>query len=180
MNAGAVARSIATLPARPRRVATIVSLTAMWCVLWGNVSVANVLSGLAVATTSVALGIGTPAEGGVRLWPLLQLLWLVAVDMVRSTVDVAIEILTKTDRTDESIVAAQLPMRSRDHFLLLIVAITLTPGTAVVDGDLDTGTLYLHILHDRQRAETIQHVERLADLASRALPVPATPVPEAT
>ncbi len=178
MNAAVAARavraSVVELVTHPRRLATVISLTAMWCVLWGSVSVANVLSGVAVAAVSVGAGIGTAAVGGIRLRPLLALLWLVAVDLVKSTIDVSIEVLTRTDRTDESIVAAHLPMRSRDHFLLLIVAITLTPGTAVVDGDLDSGTLYLHILHDRRRAETIEHVERLADLASRALPVPKT------
>ncbi len=172
-------RRMRDLLTRPRRLATVAALTATWCVLWGSFSVANLASGFVVAATTVGLGLGTAAVGGVRLGPLLELLWVVAVDLVRSTVDVAVEILTPTDRTEESIVAAQLPLRSRDHFLLLIVAITLTPGTAVVDGDLDTGTLYLHILHDRRRNDTLRHVERLADLACRALPVPGPVIPEA-
>lgn len=171
---GNIYNAITSVVTRPRRVLTVLTLTAMWCILWGTVSVANVASGLVVSAATVGLGLGTSAVGGIRIRPLLSLLWMVAVDLVRSTVDVAVEILTPTDRTEEAVVAVQLPMRSRDHFLLLIVAITLTPGTAVVDGDPDNGTLYLHILHNRRRAETIEHVERLADLACRALPLSET------
>lgn len=158
----------------PRRLSTIAALTAMWCALWGEVSTANVLAGLIIAVGVVALGVGTPGRGGVRLAPLLQFIGLVLVDLVKSTVGVAYEILTPTDYTDESIVAVTLPLAARDHLLLLVTAITLTPGTAVVDTDPDTGVLYLHLLHDNRRAATLAHVEELTALACRALPVRET------
>jgi len=156
----------------PRRLATITILTAVWCGLWGSVSTANVLGGLAVAIGVTAIGIGTPGKGGIRLRPLLALTGLVLADLVRSTANVAREIITPTDSTDESIIAVDIPLPSRDHLLILVVAVTLTPGTAVVDADPDTGTLYLHLLHDHRREATIEHVHQLARLACDALPVP--------
>ena len=93
---------------------------------------------------------------------------------------VALEVLTPTDRTDEAIVAVPLPTESRRHLLLLIVAVTVTPGTAVIDADPDTGTLYLHLLHSDRRDATVAHVEELAELACKALPVRSALVPSST
>jgi multicomponent Na+:H+ antiporter subunit E len=155
---------------RPRRLVVVAALTLVWCGLWGEVSFANVVSGLGMATIVIVLGVGTPGQGSIRLRPLLHLLWVVALDLVKSTVSVAAEIITPTDRTNESIIAVNVTAESRDHLLLLIVAITLTPGTAVVDADPDTGILYLHLLHDERRAATIEHVQLLTRIASNALP----------
>lgn len=156
-----------------RRVLLVVALSACWCGLWQTVSVANIASGLFLATLIVGSGIGTKGEGGVRLVPLAKLAWIVLLDLVSSTADVAIEILTPTDRTEEAIIAVEVPAESRHHLLLLSVAITLTPGTAVVDVDPSNGTLYLHLLHIDRREATEEHVQDLARLACEALPAAA-------
>lgn len=159
---------------RPRRLATIGALTLVWCGLWGELSVGNVLAGLAIAVAVTAIGVGTPGTGGVRPWPLLRLIGLVLADLARSTIAVATEIVTPIDSTDESIIAVEVPISSRDHLLMLVVAVTLTPGTAVVDADPQSGTLYLHLLHDKRRDDTIAHVHQLARLACDALPITPT------
>jgi len=154
-----------------RRLLTIAALVAAWCALWGSVSVANVASGLTVAIGAVVVAGGQPGAGHLRLVPLLHFVWLVAVDLVRSTFKVAWEILTPTDYTDEAIIAVDTETDARSHLLLLVVAITVTPGTAVVDTDPDTGRLYLHVLHAEDADEIVAHVKRLAALGCRALPV---------
>jgi multicomponent Na+:H+ antiporter subunit E len=153
-----------------RRVVTIAVLTFAWCALWGEVSAANVLSGATVAILVSAIGVGTSGRGRIRLRPLLRFAGLVMVDLVRSTLSVAREVLTPSDRTDEAVIAVQVPSDTRTHFLLLVVAVTLTPGTAVVDADPDTGALYLHLLHADRRDSTARHVRELAELACQALP----------
>ncbi len=158
-----------------RRLLTIGGLVGAWCALWGSASVANILSGTALAVLAMALDVGTPVSGGLRIGPLVRFVGLVGLDMVMSTANVAREILTPTDYTDESIVAIQLPADSRRHLLLLVVAVTVTPGTAVVDTDPDNGTLYLHLLHHDRKEATLAHIDRLARLACAALPVPEAP-----
>ena len=159
-----------------RRTLMIGALTLAWCGLWGSVSAANIVTGVAISTALSFSGVGTPGRGGIKLAPLAKLAWLVLVDLITSTIDVAVEILTPTDRTEEGIIAVIVPKHSRQHLLLLIVAITLTPGTAVVDADPDTGTLYLHLLYIDRRASTVAHVEDLARLAAEALPLNTTGV----
>ena len=154
-----------------RRMVIVVALTIGWCGLWRDLSVANVGAGALIAVGLVVSGVGTAGRGGIRLRPLVHLAWLVLVDLVRSTGSVAAEIVTPTDRTEEAIIAVELPAGNREHLLLLVVAITLTPGTAVVDADPDTGTLYLHLLHHDRRDSTLAHVERLSRLSSDALPL---------
>lgn len=155
----------------PRRLLTLAVLVGAWCALWGTVSVANVLSGTVVAVAaSLFAGVDRNA-GRVNILALLHFVWLVAVDLVVSTVNVAWEILTPTDYTDEAIIAVDTNIDARSHFLMLVVAITVTPGTAVIDSDADTGRLYLHLLHAEKAPEIERHVQHLAALACRALPV---------
>lgn len=157
-----------------RGIAMILVLTAAWCTLWQEISIANVLGGVVLSAFVLATGVGTPTSGAIRLVPLAKLLWVVFVDLVTSTVDVAKEILTPTDYTNEAIIAVEIPAEGRHHFLLLIIAVTLTPGTAVVDADPDRGTLYLHLLHVERRDEVAEHVQKLTTLACQALPLPTT------
>ena len=155
---------------KPRQVVAVIALTLVWCGLWHDLSAANLLSGFVLAVLVTASGVGTPNRGGIRLVPLLQLTWVVFVDLVRSTASVIAEVATPGDNTSEAIVAVESGTKCRDHLLLLVIAITLTPGTAVVATDPDTGTLYLHLLHHQRRDESVAHVERLVELAAAALP----------
>lgn len=149
----------------------MVALTAAWCALWGSVSAANVLSGLVVSAGAVTLGM--PARpGGIRIVPLMQLTWLVAVDLVVSTAVVVREVLTPTDFTDEAIIAIPIPPGGRVHLFLAYVAITITPGTAVVAAEADASVVYVHVLHADRRDEVEAHVLTLFDVAQRALPLP--------
>jgi multicomponent Na+:H+ antiporter subunit E len=154
-----------------RRLVTLAALTAAWCALWGSASPANVLSGLVVSAVGITLG--RPAQsGGIRIVPLVKLIWLVTLDLVVSTGVVVREVLTPTDFTDEAIIAIPIPSGGRAHLLLMYVAITVTPGTAVVAAEADASVVYLHILHADRRDEVEAHVLQLFELAEAALPLP--------
>lgn len=154
----------------PSRLILIVALTLTWCGLWNDISFANVVAGAAIAIAISAAGIGTTGEGGVRLVPLAKFCWLLLSDLAQSTVSVAVDSITPHDRTEESIVAVNIGPGGHRHHLLLVVAITVSPGTAVVDADPDSGTLYVHVLYGHWREKTIDHVKKLARLANEALP----------
>lgn len=161
-----------------RRVAAVAGLVMGWCALWGEVSVANVLSGLVVGSAAMLVGVGGTGRGGVRVGPLLRFGWLVSLDTVVSTLSVVREVLTPIDHTEEAIIAVPVPPGSRRHFLLLYGAITVTPGSAVVAAEEDGTVLYVHILHRERRDAVTAHIGELADLANRALPTPADEQPD--
>lgn len=154
----------------PFAISLIAALTAMWCVLWGEVTVANVVSGAVLAALFVAIGSAESEGHAVRPIALVKFLALVAVDLAKSTVAVAVEVLTPTDRTDETIIVVDPAPEQLAAPLLMVVAITITPGTGVVDVDLESGRLYLHLLHGKRADEVVEQVRRLNRLANAALP----------
>ncbi len=157
-----------------RRIVTIAALVLAWCALWGSFSAANVASGVLVGIVVLLVGAGGSGRGGIRLVPLMRFVGLVAVDMVTSTATVIREVLTPTDHTEEGIVGVDLPAGAEHHLLLLFVAITVTPGTAVVAAESDGTRVYLHVLHCDRRAQIEAHVHEIAHLAVEALPVTHT------
>lgn len=155
---------------KPGLTVSVLFITAAWCALWGQATPANVLGGLVVGViVSVAAGPKSRTRS-VSLPALAQLLAIIGKDLVASTVSVAREVLTPTDYTDEKFVDIQLLPGAEDHLLLLTIAVTLTPGTAVVDVDRDQAILRLHLLHADRLEPTIEHVHQLSELAIRALP----------
>ena len=162
--------------ATPRMLLVITPLVLAWCALWEAFSIANVLSGLVVVVVSLLVAGQSTAGRTVHIGAMLQLFWLVLVDLVRSTAEVVWEIVTPVDYTDETIISIDTKADSSAHLLLLTVSITLTPGTAIVDIDANTGRLYLHLLHADAAPQVTTHVERLAELACRAFP-PANSIP---
>ncbi|MEO0495622.1 MAG: Na+/H+ antiporter subunit E [Actinomycetota bacterium] len=155
-----------------RRVILIVGLVAAWCALWNQLSFANVASGLVIAIIVSHRTIGPPGVGRVRIRPLLTFGAIVGQDLVMSTFNVAYEVITPTDYTEEAIIGVDLPGNARAHMMLIAVAVTVTPGTAVIDVDPDTSRIYLHILHAERADATAEHVQKLAELACQALPMP--------
>ncbi len=154
----------------PARIVASLMLVGVWCALWGDVSAANVLSGLALVALITVSQTGPGGRGELRLLPLVRFFALAFVDLVQSTGAVARQVVTAGRPADEAVVAVNVAPVSKAHLLMLTVAVTVTPGTAVVDTDADTGTLYLHILDYRRTEATARHVERLADSAREALP----------
>lgn len=156
-----------------RRLVLIAGLVAAWCALWNRFSFANVASGLIVAVIVTSPKLGPAAEGGIRIKPLLMFGGIVAKDLVMSTFNVAYEVITPTDYTEEAIIGVDLPGNARAHMMLIAVAVTVTPGTAVIDVDPEGSRIYLHILHAERADLTALHVQNLAELACRALPMPS-------
>ncbi len=154
----------------PRGILRTVLLTAAWCALWREISAANILAGVTVA---IIVQLLAPTGSGRSLGPLgaiAQIHWLVLKDLAVSTVNVTRHILTRTNSANESIIAVQLPPVSHGHLLFLVLAVTLTPGTAVVETKPALNKVYLHLLDHRQADATRAHVLELAELACRAFP----------
>ncbi|MGA9277745.1 Na+/H+ antiporter subunit E [Ilumatobacter sp.] len=164
-------------------------LTILWVFLWGEVSWANVLGGIAVATAVVLFARlekaslrPTHFHPGWAVFYAISLLW----QLLLSNIRLAVEILTPSDGTHTAIIA--VPIRGGSEAVINLVAnsITLTPGTMTVDvwaherdeldidgdGIIDEmtagATLYVHCIYG-QDVEAVRHqVLRLEELALRA------------
>jgi multicomponent Na+:H+ antiporter subunit E len=133
-------------------VAQGVWMVVLWVVLWGEVTVANVVSGVAVsAVLLLLLPLRRGARGRFYVRPLRAVgfvLWLL-VQIVRSNLLVAWEILTPRDRIRAGVVSVVLPPCSDGLVTLVANCITLTPGTLTLEVRREPTTLYVHVLHLR-------------------------------
>jgi multicomponent Na+:H+ antiporter subunit E len=135
------------------------ALLVLWIALWGELSVANVVSGIVTIGLLTLLFPATPGNGH-RLHPVgaVRLLGSVLASLVTSTWSVVLAVVRPTpDRVHAEVVVVDLGTRSPLVAAIVANSITLTPGTMTVDLDPRTFELQVHILgrvdHDEFRAE---------------------------
>ncbi len=146
-------------------------LTVVWMGLWGSVTPANLLGGLAVGAGLVVLLPLTevPTQGLVRPLALLRLLGFFAVDLVRASLSVVALVLRPRLELRQAVIAVPVRGASDRLLTLLANAISLTPGTLTLEVDRPRSILYVHALDvgddpsggQRLRADILR-VERLA------------------
>ncbi|MEQ8436725.1 MAG: Na+/H+ antiporter subunit E [Ilumatobacter fluminis] len=155
-----------------RASAAILWLTVLWILLWGDLSFANVASGIVVALFVLTFArlprllrrddLQTPR---VRPVALLYFMGFVLVELVKSNLILAWEIITPGSRINNGVVA--VPLRTTQPITMMVVAnvITLTPGTMTIEAKGDPAVLYVNVLflHDVEAVRRdLLHLEELA------------------
>jgi multicomponent Na+:H+ antiporter subunit E len=140
------------------QVPLIAWLVLVWMLLWGTLSWANLLSGLLVALTVLTLLPLPHVVGGARVRPvpLLAFLGHFVVDLFVSGAEVAWQALRPAGVRRTAIV--QVRLRADSDLLLTMVAeaISLVPGSLVLDLDREQRVMTLHLLP----VQDLEDVER--------------------
>lgn len=170
----------------------IVWLTCLWVALWADLTIGNVLGGLAVAIGVVLVARPTgvtglertyfrPFSAGVYAGYFLS-------QLVKSNLIVAWEIVTPGSKMNRAIIAVDMHTTSPGVLTLVANSVTLTPGTVTVDvyehrggdggdggeggegeeGAVDRRTLFIHVLHFVDVQSVRRDVLRLERLAIKA------------
>jgi multicomponent Na+:H+ antiporter subunit E len=155
------------------RLGTVVWLVVVWEALWGDLSIANVLSGLVVAAVLVTLFPVRRARPGTgRLRPVaaahfgVYFLW----KLVEANLIVAWEVITPSnENVIEGIVAVPIAGASDTVVTVVANAISLTPGTLTLEIERNPTVLYVHVLHLHDLEEVRIDVLRLERYVSRAI-----------
>lgn len=140
-----------TLHPRRRHLAvqwpTLVWLTAVWVLLWGELSIGNLLAGLLIgAVVSVALPLPAIESGGkVRPLALLHLVAQFAADVVVASVQVGAQAFRRRP-PNSAVIRVRLRTASDLYLTLTAELCSLVPGSVVVEAHRLTSTLYLHVL----------------------------------
>ncbi|WP_100500888.1 Na+/H+ antiporter subunit E [Geodermatophilus chilensis] len=160
------------------QVPLIVWLVLVWMLLWGTWSWANLLSGLLVALAVLTLLPLPHVVGGARVRPvpLLAFLGHFVVDLFVSGAQVAWQTVRPRPVTRSAIVRVQL--RADSDLLLTMVAeaLSLVPGSLVLDLDREEKLITLHLLQVRDLAAVAEEkasVLRTEDRLVRAFGSPA-------
>ena len=159
-------------------------LTVVWILLWGDVSAANVVTGLALATViTVLLPLPpVPIEGRLHPLSLLRLIAKVSYYLVVSSVQVAWLAIKPGPPPRSAVLRAHLDLKSDLVLALAVNVINLIPGSIVLEIDQTTRMIYVHVIDAgsersvRQFHRQVAEVERLM-IASFERPADWRPAP---
>lgn len=157
------------------RAISFVSLLALWLLLWGRVTPANVVGGtlaitfvlwIAPAGPKVA---GSPEPG--RFHPVATVIFafIFLKELVLATWQVAV-LVVLSNRVHSGVIRVQLAVRSPRIATVVANAVTLTPGTMTIDDEVneDGIVLYVHALDVTDPSAIRQGVKTFEQLAVRS------------
>lgn len=139
----------------------LVALVALWLLLWDHIDVLTVVTGvlLAIGVTRALYLPPVLLSGRFNPWRGLLLGLRMSFDVIVASFQVAFYSVNPWWKPMNSIIAVQLLTRSDFVTTLTAEAISVVPGTVVVDIDRERGLLYLHALGTRTPAD----IERVRD-----------------
>ncbi|PSL00669.1 multisubunit sodium/proton antiporter MrpE subunit [Murinocardiopsis flavida] len=155
------------------RLPTILWLTAMWVILWGDPSPGTVIAGFGVACGCYAVAKLPHIPVPLRIRPLwlLRLIGYFGLDLLVSSAQVALLVLWRPTRTRGAIVA--VPTRTGSDFLLAMMSggLSLVTGSLVIELNREHGVVYLHgipVDSAEDAAKLRTQVQRTEELFVRA------------
>ena len=159
--------------ARGTSAATMFSLNLVLALVWtamtGRFDVANLALGFAFGY--VVLFLLQRVIGRSRYFSkslaLVRFVLFYALDVVRSNVRVALDVVTPASRAHPGIVAVPLDARTALEITVLANLITMTPGSLAVDVSDDRSVIYVHSMFAEDPDELVRVVKD--DLERRVL-----------
>lgn len=141
------------------QITLLLGLVVLWCLLWGKADVLTIVTGIALAVL-VSLVFYLPA---VQLSGRINVLWAayffgrLVVDIVRASAQITWLVTKPAYRPSNAIIEVPLSTRSDLIMSATAEAISLVPGSIVVDLDRANSVLYLHSLdtHDEADVERV-------------------------
>lgn len=144
-------------------------LMLVWVLLWGKVSPANVIGGLAVAaivTWLLPLPV-VPVEGRLHPLSLLRLIVVVAYQLVVSSLQLAWLAIKPGPPPLSAVLRARLSIKSDLVLALAVNIFTLIPGSMVLEVDQERRLIYVHVINVGNEKTVagfyrqVEHIERL-------------------
>ncbi len=136
-------------------------LVVLWMLMWGSLTPLTIITGIVVAILVTRAFYLPPVELSGRFNVLWFVVFLVrfGVALVVGSFQVAFLAFTPKAKEQNSIVAVQLVTRSDFVMTLTAIAISLIPGSIVVEVDRAEGILYLHALgaNDDGSIDRVRH-----------------------
>lgn len=151
-----------------RRVLIVLGLMVVWLLGWGDLSPANVVSGLAVGVLALSVFPleELPDSGRPRVRPLAiaRLVAFFSLELVLSNLAMARDLLGSRRRIRTGVIAYRLRVRSDALLTSLTNVAALTPGAMPIEVRREPYTLYLHLTRMHERDRTAANLARYEEL----------------
>lgn len=148
------ARVSARIRRRPQ-LRTSLLTAVVWVLLWGDLSVANLLSGFVLGLLITWVFPLPPIDyhGRFRPWRHTQLIAVLIYDLVRSSFLVAAQAFHFGHTMHSAVVRVDLRTHSDLYLTLTSELVTLVPGSLVVEARRHESVVYLHVMDVRSEAD---------------------------
>ncbi|MFF5083201.1 Na+/H+ antiporter subunit E [Actinoplanes sp. NPDC000266] len=153
---------------RDRAVAAL-GLTAIWVLLWGSFTPLTMVGGAAVAAVVLAVFPLPPVTYAGRMHPLGVLRFAVRFvkDLVLASAQVASLAFRFGHVPRSAVIAVPLKVPSDLGLTLTAEALSLVPGSLIVEADRERGVLYVHVLGVKDAADADRFRRDVLDLEHR-------------
>jgi multicomponent Na+:H+ antiporter subunit E len=154
-----------------RRLPAVLWLVLVWVMLWGTWTWANLITGLLVAVgLTVLLPLPTVVLGGqLHLAGLARFAGRFARDLVLSSGQVAWRAVSPGPEPRSAVIAVQLRTHSDLLLTMTSEALTLVPGSLVIDVDRSSGMLYAHVFDIRDAGDIDRFRTSVLELEARVI-----------
>lgn len=162
---------------RRNRIVAVTGLTGVWMLLWGTLSWANLISGLVLSVVLLAVFPLPPVTfaGRIRPVPLARFWVRFLRDLVVASAQIAWLAVRIGHPPLSAIIAVQLRVNTDLNLTLTAEALSLVPGSLILEADRTTGTLYVHVIGVRSREEVERFRQGVLDLEARIVAAIGSP-----
>lgn len=124
---------------------------AIWVLLWGDLSLANLVSGFLLGVLITWVFPLPPIEqhGRFRLWPWMRMTAILLADLVRSSFVVAAQAFHFGHTMRNAVVRVELRTHSDLYLTLTSELVSLVPGSLVLEARRQESVLYVHVMDVR-------------------------------
>jgi len=138
---------------RPQLRMSIVTAV-IWVLLWGDLSLANLVSGFLLGLLITWVFPLPPIDfhGRFRLWPHTKLVAILLFDLVRSSFVVAAQAFHFGHTMRNAVVRVDLKTHSDLYLTLTSELVSLVPGSLVMEARRQESVVYLHVMDVRSDA----------------------------
>lgn len=139
---------------RPQLRMSIVTAV-VWVLLWGDLSLANLVSGFVLGLLITWVFPLPPIEqhGRFRLWPHTKMIAMLLFDLVRSSFVVAAQAFHFGHTMHNAVLRVDLRTHSDLYLTLTSELVSLVPGSLVMEARRQESVLYLHVMDVRSQAD---------------------------
>ncbi|MER7416686.1 Na+/H+ antiporter subunit E [Micromonospora peucetia] len=162
---------------RRNRIIAVIGLTSVWALLWGTFTWANLIGGLVLSVVLLAVFPLPPVTfaGRIRPVPLARFWVRFLRDLVVASAQIARLAVRFGHPPLSAIIAVPLRVNTDLNLTLTAEALSLVPGSLIIEADRATGTLYVHVIGVRDRAEVERFRQGVLDLEARIVAAIGSP-----
>lgn len=144
----------------------IIAIAALWSALWQSLGSATLVSGVAIGIVVawlLARISGRPSDW-CRMRAIIAYIGLLLWDLWLSSIKVAMDVITPTDRTNERLVEFKTRLTDPVSVATFASSITLTPGSlTVVYDEGPEPVLLIHLLYADDVDKELEQIRALED-----------------